>query len=801
MDTLLQDLRFAARSLLRRRTFTAVAVATIALATGAATSIFSVVDAVLFRSLPYSEPGRLVAVWQTYANWKKEPILSERWDRIPIDYTRFKEWRRQQRSFVSVGAWARTSLLLSGGAEPEQVIITRASPSLLETLGMTPILGRTFLPGEDVPGGPLLTMISYGNWQSRFGGRNDVIGRIVTLDDKPYTIIGVLPKGFVHDRGSPETPFWIPAGQRKDDVGQGNQSFRALARLKPGVPMEQAAAETSRLLRGDEPESKRSFRLAPYQREETREYRRPLLLLLGAVGLLLLTACVNIATLMLGEASAREQEMGARVALGATRRRLLAQLLTESVTLSLVGGVIGTALALAGTKLLVASAPQQIPGIRSVHVDARVLVASLLIAGGVGIVVGIFPALTMSRQGATLGLRGGGQSAAGRGRLQRLLVSMELALSVVMLVSASLLSRSLSKLSAVDPGFRPDGLIAIDLASPRSAYPTDAAARVAYSDIESRIASVPGIVGVTETNGVPFSGSYSSSGYSLPGEDATNRENWHEVQQRAVTPGYFEVTGMTLRAGRAFTAQDDAGHPLVAILSEAAARRDWPNESPIGKQVTYQGKTWTVVGIVADAKYIKLGKNDDPTIYTTASQREDVGSILIRVGGNETQVISRVRAIVREVAPSMAITRVERIDDLIERSFAEERFRTVLLGLFAVMACVLAAVGMFGVTSRSVGARTREIGIRVALGATGGSVVRMIVLNTLVGVGVGMALGLVGSMGASRLLEPFLYGVTSLDPATYVSSFALLALVSIAASWLPARRVARVEPSIVLRGE
>lgn len=800
MDSLIQDLRFALRSLRHRRVFAAVAITTIALSIGAATSIYSVVDAVLFRALPYRDAGRLVAVWQTDSTRKRQPILAANWDRVPLDYTDFITWRAKQTSFSAVGVWSGFGAMLAGQDGPQQVNGTRVSPGFFEMLGIHPILGRTFLPGEDVTGGPHVTMLSYETWRARFGSRRDVVGSSIRFDDVPYQIIGVLPAGFALERGAPAAPFWIPAGQESGDIGRHNRSFLAIGRLEPGVTLEKASVETRRLLNTSDPAHDRGIRLTDVVRDQTRTVRAPLLVLLGAVGVLLLIACVNVATLLLGEASTRDVEMSARIALGATRGRLVRQLLTESLVLSTTGAALGALVAWWGTKAIVALAPANLPGIRAAAVDLRVLGVTLIAAMATGILFGLAPALTLSETGPGALLRGG-RTVRGGGRLQRAMIATELALSVVLLVGAGLLSRSLQKLSAVDPGFHADHLLAIRL-SFANPWRDTVRLRAFQDGAIARLSAVPGIAAATAASNVPFTGGSSSSPMLLPGEGQPElAAHKHEVQQRVVAQNYFAVMGIPLIAGRSFNAEDRTGGPPVAIISEAAARRDFPNETAIGKRVKYQGEWREIVGVVGDVKFSELSADDQASIYTPVAQRLGVLDLVVRTTGDAAALAPTIRRVVHDVGPSVAITDIQDVESLIHRSFGQEQFRTALIGLFGVMAAVLAAVGMFGVTARAVSRRTREVGIRVALGATTSSVVAMIVRQTMHGVAIGIAAGAAGSLAASRLLAPYLFGVGARDPMTYAGIFALLAGISIAASWLPARRAGRVEPAVVLRGD
>ena len=537
MDSVLLDVRFALRSLRRRRAFTAVAIITIALATGTATAIYSIVDGVLFRSLPFRDGSRIVSIWQTDSSRRTHPILSKYWDRVPLDYTDFLTWRARQTSFDGVAVWSGFGAMIPGARGPEQIIGTRVSPGLFELLRVHPVLGRTFLPGEDVLGGPRLTMLSYETWASRFGKRADVVGSLVGFDDEPYQIIGVLPEGFTLERGKPGAPFWILAGQQDGDVGHQNRSFHAIGRLRSGVTLAQATMETAQMLgassAGSSKSTVRGVRIADFVRDETRTVRAPLLILLGAVGLLLLIACVNVATLLLGEAAARDVEMSARVALGATRGRIVRQLLTESLLLAVAGSASGALLAWWGTRAIVALAPERIPGIQAVAVDGRVLAVALAVAAITGILFGLAPALVLSRSGPGTLLRAG-QTVRGHGPLQRAMIGAEVCLTMVLLVGAGLLSRSLRKVSEVDPGFRPDHLLAVRISYPNP-FADTLRLRSFYEEALIRLAAMPGVVQASAASNLPFTGGSSSSPYLLQGEgDAEFRARKHEVQQRVI---------------------------------------------------------------------------------------------------------------------------------------------------------------------------------------------------------------------------------------------------------------------------
>jgi len=800
---MLADLRFALRTLARRRTFSIIAVTTLALGIGAATSIFSVVDGVLFRPLPFAEPGQLVSVYQTYPEWRKEPILAPSWDKITFSILEYRDWRAQQTSFDDVAIYGTNAVLLSGRASPELVPILTVSSSLLNVLRKKPVLGRDFLPGEDTPNGPAVALVSYETWLSRYGADSTIIGTMVPFEQKSYEIVGVLPPKLSLQRtSSPPPQYWIPLQDSLEAARRGNHSYYGVARLKPGVSEERAALEVVRLVNAPTPKRISGARVTPLQLEQTRDVRKPLLVLLSAVALLLLIACVNVATLLVGEAASREHEMATRVALGAARTRLVRQLLTESLTLAAIGAALGTALAYGGTRVLVAMAPARIPGIADVRTDVRVLSVALIAAVTTGLLFGLAPALTLSRSGpASLMRSGAGQSVRGRGRLQRMFVALQLALSVVLLVGGGLLSRSFARLTAVNPGFDTDRLLVVRAVLPLAVATNDALRVDYYARALERLAAAPGVASVAGGTTIPFTGSNSSTSVELEGVGPNAKTEGKEVQRRIVTPNYFATLGIPLRAGRVFTDDDRKDAELVGVVSEAMARRDFRDVSPIGRRVKFNGAWRTIVGIVGDIKFRSLSTDVEATMYIPSAQASQGLTFLVRTRGDAAATIPAVRTVLADVNRGAPVTTIDVMSDLLRRSFAEERYRTMLIGMFGVLAAVLAAVGMYGVTARAVSRRTREVGIRMALGATSQSVSGLIVVQTLTGVAVGVGAGVVVALAVTRLLVPFLYGVPSTDPATYGAILTLLAVVSVLASWLPARRAGRVAPASVLRSD
>jgi len=783
-----------------------------AIGIGAATSIFSVVNGVLLRPLPFPEAGRLVAVWQTFPHWLKVPELARIWDLVPLSLPDYRDWQAEQTSFDAVAIWSTRRVFLGGAASPEWVQTVQASASMLQVLGLRPELGRFFLPGEDVVGGPPVAVLSHEAWVARYRRDRRVLGASILLEGVPYTVVGVLPPGVSLGAWLSYRPLdtaegataWTPAGQDSANAQQrDNHNFRALGRLKLGVSIAQARTETDRLLRGGQDPAKLGVRLTPWQQDQAREVRAPLWILLAAAGVLLLVACVNVATLLLGEAATRAQEMAARVALGAGRVRIARQLLTESFALAAAGAAGGTLLGWWGTRVLVALAPPVIPGLARVHLNLGVLGFALGTAVVTGVLFGLAPALLMSRTSPGAVLRASAGSSGHRGAIQRFLVSVELAFSVLLLVGAGLLSRSFAKLTAVNPGFRADHLLVVRVAYPIARIRDPLWMREVYRAGIERLAALPAVTAVAAGSVAPFSQTASGTSVEIEGRKDEPGAPQRTVQQRNVTAGYFRAMEIPVLAGRVFTDADGAEAPPVAVISQAEARRDWPGESALGRRLRIQGTWRSVVGIVADVKYRKLRSADEPTVYVPAAQEFNGWwtPFLVRTRGDERAAVPAVRAALHEVAPSVAVVGVDAMPGLIRQSYAEERYRTTLISLFGLMTAVLAAVGMYGVTSRAVNARMREMGIRVALGATPAAVTRLAVGYTLIGVAAGVGVGLIAALAATRVLAPYLFGVGPLDVITYVTIFAFLAAVSGVASWIPARRAGRVAPAEVLRAE
>jgi len=799
MRHFLSDARFAIRSLRRRPTFTTIAVATLGLGVGAATSIYSVVDGIILKPLPYPDAGRLVAVWQTYPEWRNEPILAPSWDRISFSYREFLDWRANQRSFVDVGVWTQGGTRMGSGETLESVQLTEASASLINVLHMTPVLGRFFTDAEDRVGGPPVVVLSYENWVSRYGGDRDVVGTSVRFVRGTYTIIGVLPRAASLAHGVAASPYWIPIGQDSlRATGSPDHGLTAIGRLKPGVSPGAAAQELDVINDSERHWNQHGAVARPWQVDLTRNVRKPLMLLLGAVLVLMLIACVNVATLLLGEATAREHELAARTALGANPLRLVRQLMTESVILALAGAGFGAAISLGGTNVLVALAPPGMPGLANVHVDLRVLAFALTLAVVTGLLFGIAPAIAMARKDPASLLRAGGGDRGTRStRLQPVFVAVELALSFVLLVGAGLLTRSLLRLSAVNPGFQHENLVTAAVSVPRL---DSAVLHDFYVRATQRLAVLPGVMSATAGGGLPFSGIWSSSSIQREADAGQPEERSREAQQRVVLPGFFRVMGIPLLAGRDFTDADGLAAPRVLIVNQTMALRYWPGESPIGKRVRYHREWWEIVGVVGDVRHKKLSAELEATLYAPHAQRPVTAmTFVIRAPQGVRPTADVLGASIRELNPNVLLSRVDAMPEMVERSYAEERYRSALILLFGVIAMLLAAAGMYGVVSRSVGQRMRELGIRMALGATRTAVMRQVIASTSIGVIAGVLAGFAGSLLARGIFAEFLFEISPLDAVTYVGVIALLGGVSLVASWMPARRAASVDPAIVLR--
>jgi putative ABC transport system permease protein len=805
MDQLRQDLHYSIRRLLKNPGFTAVAVLTLALGIGANSAIFSVINAVLFRPLPFPEPDRLVGVYQV---WKGS--------REVMSPANFLDVRQQSKTLEDAAAVDNTEFTLTGVGDPIRLRGSEVSASFFTVLGVRPSLGRTFAPDENEPGKDKVVVLGHALWQQRFGARADAVGSTLLLDGSPRTIIGVMPAGFSYPA---EQELWIPL--EYDDnfkAARGAWYLRAIARLKAGVSADQSASEIATLGNALEQAYPREntdvgFTTFPLHEALVGDVRPALLLLLGAVGFVLLIACANVANLLLARAVARETELAVRTALGAGRGRLVRQLLTESIVLGAAGGFAGLLIAFWGSDMLVALQPEGIPRLNEVAIDRYVVIFTMGISLLTGLFFGAIPALQMTRGSLATSLKEGGRgnmAAAGSARLRGTLVVAEMALAVMLLAGAGLLIKSFGRLQAVDPGFRPEETLSFELSLPRSTYSEDPQIISFYERLSDRIAALPGVRTVGGVMGLPLSGLRFNISFKVEGrpEAAPGQEPTMEV--RVTTPAYFRTLGVPLERGRFFTNADTAEAPRVVILSQAAVKKYFRDEDPIGKRIELgwgRGKDQKraggeVVGIVGDVKELGLDEEFPAEIYLPMRQWP-VGrmAIVARTAVPPMTIAPQVKQVVQELDANLPVNQIRTVEDVVAESIAQPRFYMLLLGAFAVVALALAAIGIFGVMSYTVSQRTREIGIRMALGAQGGSVVSMVVRQAMILAATGLALGTVAALALSRTMTTLLFDMSPTDPVTFATVAGVLGFVAFLASYVPARRAANVDPIDALRAE
>ncbi len=794
-DALRQDVRFVTRLLRRRAAFAAVTVVTIALGIGAATSIYSVADAVLFRSLPFPRADRLVAVWLQRPSWKTNPGLIKRWDRGTLSLPLYRNWRSLQTSFDDVAVWETSPALIGDPDAAEEVMVGNASASLLPVLGVHVERGSWFTDSDEAAGAPPVVVMSHETWAARFGSDPSIVGRVIKIDGVSHTVVGIMPLGFDLDRGGTIVAYWTAARQdTTEDAASASFSYRAIGRLKPSASIAAATIESSRLFRAAmaaNDDKVKGATVAELHADQTRNVRRPLLTLLAAAALLLLIACINVATLLMGEATNREHELRTRSAIGASRPRLVRQLLTESVVLAGAGAASGAVLAFFATKLIVRSAPPTIPGLGEVRVDVRVLGVALIVAVVTGVLFGMAPALSLTRSARALGVGASNSSARGRGRAQLGLVACEVALSIILLVGAGLLVKTFDNMLSL--GFRASNLLVAMIRVPNS-YVDSTHARALYTQILERVRKLPGVEAAAVTTIPPFSTGSSSTSFEIEGRPTLPGAPPLGAQRRAASPGFFAALGIPIIAGRAFADEDRGDMPAVVVVSHSLAQREWPTEGAVGKRIRIGGAWRTIVGVARDVETERPSADPPETVYAPFAQLmlRSAPSLLVRTRADAADAVAELRRVVHEVEADVNVSQVDRMDDLVDAALADDRLRTELISIFAAIAALLAAVGTYGVAATSASRRTREMAIRVAVGATSGSVARLIVGSAAKGVAVGAVIGLGLAFFGVRALSPFLYGVRVGDPVVYAAVGALLTLTTLAATWIPARRATRV---------
>ena len=805
MRTLLQDVRYALRTLSKSPGFTLVAVLALALGIGANTAIFSVVKAVLLSPLPYPDPERLVWVRETHREIPDEPASAPN----------YNDWRTQANSFEGLAAYADTALTLTGeGVEPERVPAAVVSGNFFEVLGAAPALGRGFTAEEEVSGKHRVVVLSHGLWQRRFGASPEALGQTLIIGGNPYTVVGVAPPGFKTPVMEKPAQLWIPTVYNLTQNARRSDYLDVVGRLKRGATIEQARAELSGIaarLAQEYPASNLGWdvKVVPLHERVVGDVRPALWILMGVVGFLLLISCANVANLQLARAAARRQEIAVRTALGARRGRIVRQFLTESVMLALAGGVLGLLLAMWGVELLVALSPGNIPRLDEVGLDARVLAFTFGVSLVTGVVFGLLPALSASKTDLGESLKEGGSRGAttGRGtrRLRSSFVVAEIAIAVVLLAGAGLMIRSFIQVQAVDPGFRPERILALDLSLPRAKYQEEAQLAAFYEQLTARAAALPGVERAALVDSLPLEGG-SVLAFVIEGRPELPPEKVQDAKFNTATPDYFDVMGIGHVRGERLTAQHREGVPDACVINETMARKFWPDEDPVGKRLNIgdpASTPWmTVVGVVRDARSSGLEKEPYPQVYMPALQfRRRAMTFVARTSGDPLALVPTVRRELAALDKDLPLYNVRTMEQVLADSISRRRFQMILIAAFAGLGLLLAAVGIYGVISYSVAQRTHEIGVRVALGARAKDILRLVVGQglglTLVGVGVGLA----GAFALTRVMASLLYGVSATDPLTFaVVPLALLG-VALLACLVPARRATKVDPMVALRYE
>lgn len=806
MALLGQDLRNGVRLLSKSRGFTAIALATLALGIGAAVSIFSVADAVMFKPLPVRDPDRVVVVYE------KNPALNK--FRMTATVANFRDWRQQSQMLEGVSAIVDATVNLTGGPnghiDPEELKAERISAGLLPMLGVHPILGRVFRPEEDRPGHYNFAMLSRSLWVRKFGGDPAIVGKNISLRNQPYNVVGVMPAGF--SLLAPDVDVYVPLGLNANDPRVGaSRMLTVLARLKPGVSFARAKNEMEGIGAQSETANplNRGWRpnLFPLQEELLGKTRDSIWVLLGAVGCLVLMACVNVANLLLARGASRQREMAIRAAVGASRLRLVAQFLTESAMLALAGGAMGLLLAGGAVLLVSRLGPVSIPRLTEARMNGRLLLFALAVSLVTGILFGIVPALQGSGGSLSAALMEGGRSGtSGRSVrwLRSALVVAEIALALVVLVGAGLLMRGFERLRAIDPGFRPASLLnmRIPLGGGRNNAPER---RVAFfQQLTDKIATLPGVLSVGAVSALPLTGFGNGSLFWIEGRPAPPPERRPLAVTRGATPAYFRTMGIPLLQGRDFDARDTADAAPVAIIDEALARRFWPQGGAVGARLTSDAndKVEEIVGVVGKVKPDRLEGDDAPTIYMPYSQKRDQTMIVVaRTANSPLSLASAAARSVHDLDPEQPVADVRTMDQIVDDAVAGARFNTMILDIFAAIAFLLAAVGIYGVVSYDVTARTNEIGVRVALGADERDVLKLVVGQGARLAALGIAIGLAAAYELTSLMKSMLFGVNPRDFYTFAAVAALLAGVAIGASYIPSRRAAALDPVGALRHE
>jgi predicted permease len=812
MNSFFRDLRYSVRMLIKSPAFTAVALLSIALGVGANTTVFSVINTVLLRSVPYKEPDTLVLLWGDSAGVTNLKNHSQ------VSATDVADYRSQNNVFEDVATYAGWNPIMTGDGEAERIPAIQVGDGFFKVMKGQPLLGRVFTPEEQVDGKDFVIVLGYGLWQRRFGGDTNIVGKTVELNGRSYSIVGVMGPDFhplPSTLVSPEGQFYRPVAEKYEDSARDERHLRAIARLKPGATVQQARSEVrviAQRLAQQHPETNKDQ--GAYVVSITDEIiggiRPTLLMIFGAVIFVLLVACANVANLLLARATVRFREITIRSAIGAARSQLVRQLLTESLVLALLGGGLGLLLAIWGTGLVESAGSKINPMFHDIHVDMRCLAFTFGISIITGLIFGLAPALQVSKPNLAEALkesgRGSGPSAS-RNRLRSVLVIAEIAMTLVLLVCAGLLIRTVIRLRNVDTGFNAQKILAMNIGLPGIKYPKPENQISFYKQVTERIAALPGVKAVGTTSVLPLSDNFDGRGLLVEDHPKPRGEEI-TVDLYIASSGYLQAMEIPLVKGRVITEQDTAGSAMIALINSTMAAQLWPNEDPLGKRISFAGtenkpRPWrTVVGVVSDVSQYGLDKKPPMQIYVPHAQfPTGFSSIVVKTNGEPTAMIAAVRREIQAVDKDQAVSNVTTLEQLMGDSILIRRFFMILLVVFAVLALTLASVGIYGVMSYVASQRTHEIGIRMALGAQASDVLKLIIGNGMVLALIGVTAGLAGSFALTRLMAGLLFGVTATDAFTFVTVSVGLTAVALLACYLPARRATKVDPLVALRYE
>lgn len=801
--TIMRDMRYAVRMLLRNPGFTTIALLTFAVGIGVNTAVFSVFNGVLLRPLPYPEADRITMMW-----------VDNRFQGIKEDigsYPTYRDWREQSASFEHVAAYTPSNFTLTGSDEPERLPGAQTTASFFDVMGLQPVLGRLYTEAQETPGNDAVVVISHGLWQRKFGGAPDVLGKTLTLNGNAHEIIGVMPSEL---RVPPLAQLWKPLAPA-DDIRNARGAFwlPVIGRLKPGVSLEQAQTEMNGITARQEaayPEAKGfGSHLVPLHRQIVGDVERSLLVLMAAVGCVLLIACANLGNLMLGRTAARRKELAIRTALGARRGRLIRQIVTETFVVAVAGSVLGLLLAFWATEFFIQVGGDAIPRADMVKIDGRVLLFTLALAVVATLLAGLVPALQASRAAVREHLQEGGREGGGGGsrRTRSALIAAEVALAFVLLAGAGILVRTLWSMQGVERGFDTDRVAIATMSLPQSLYAGPNDVRGFYARLLERVRTMPGVESAGTTTGILMPLLANSGIYTIEGQPLPPPGQRIEYPVEIASPGFFETLKVQFAAGRAFGTQDHADAPRVVIVNETLAKLAWPGQDPLGRRMRAGGETsqapWmTVIGVIKDLRRGEVTRAIRPELYMSALQvTPRTQMLVIRTAGDPTAILAPLRREVRALDPQLPLFATGTLAAELSDTLSQPRFRAVLLAWFAVIALLLASIGIYGVTAHAVGQRTQEVGLRMALGAQRSDVLALILRQHLRPAVIGVVLGLAGALALARYLQSMVYGVGTTDPVTLVAMGLTLLIVAAAACWIPAQRATRVDALVALRNQ